>query len=224
MSECARCELLFPSVRAFDAHLMGKHGVNDGPERRRCLTIPEMTARGWRQNARGWWANNRPTPIALKADRERNHVRFPRVLSLRSVFDYLKRAYPAEPQPVKRIDRALSFLEDLGFWFVWTGRAGGLQCRSCLKVYVRSGQAANHKCPSGPLEATSSERAKSPRQSLEGSSVPDRMSWDLPEAETSFEHVKKAVDSHDLPEREMSAEGVDLPIEVGGLLRAGHAK
>lgn len=73
---------------------------------------------------------------ALKADLKRNHVRFPRVLSLRSVYDYLKRAYSAEPQPVKRIDEGLTFLEDHGFWFV-----GGLQCVSCMKVYERSGEA-----------------------------------------------------------------------------------
>lgn len=129
-------------------------------------------------------------------------VRLPRHLSLHSVFNYLKRAYPAEPQPVKRIIQALTFLEDRGFWFVSIGD-GGLECRGCGMVYVRTGFAANHKCSSRPLSATSFDRAKSPRQSLEGSSVPDRVSWDLPEAATSFEHVKKASDGQDLSEHEL---------------------
>lgn len=155
----------------------------------------------------------------LKADLKRNHVRFPRVLSLRSVYDYLKRAYSAEPQPVKRINEALTFLEDRGFWFVEK-----LQCRSCLKVYVHSGHAAKHKCSSRPLGGTSSERAKSPHQPLEDPEVSDRMSWDLPDAETSFEHVTEATDGQPSSEPEPSAEDGDLCIEVVGLQRAGRSE
>ncbi len=130
---------------------------------------------------------------ALKADLKRNYVRFPRVLSLRSVFDYLKRAYPAEPQPGKRITEALTFLEDRGFWFVGKGD-GGLECRGCGMAYVRSGNASNHRCSSASLGATSFERAKSQREALEGPAISERMSWDLPEVETSFEHVTEAPD------------------------------
>lgn len=219
-SECVGCELEFPSVRAFDAHRVGKQGVNDGPERRRCLTIPEMAAKGWRQNARGWWANGRPMPSALRTDQKRDHVRFPRVLSLRAVFEYLSRAYPAAPQP-KRIEEGETFLQELGLSCVWTGKEFGLECCSCGMVYVRSGTAGNHKC-SEPLGATSFERAKSTHQALEGSSVPEGVSWDLPEAETSFEHVTGATDGQRSSERELIVEDVDLPIEVVGLQRAGR--
>jgi hypothetical protein len=152
---------------------------------------------------------------ALKADPKRIYVRFPRLLSLRSAYDYLKRAYPAEPQPVKRIDEGLTFLEDHGFWFV-----GGLQCVSCMKVYQRSGNAAKHKCSSRPRGATSSELAKRQHQPLEASEVSDRMSWDLPNAETSFEHVTEATDGQPSSEPEPSPEDVDFPIEVVGLQRA----
>lgn len=156
---------------------------------------------------------------ALKADLKRNYVRFPRVLSLRSVYDYLKRAYSAEPQPVKRINEALTFLEDRGFWFVEQ-----LQCRSCLKVYKSSGHAAKHKCSSGPLGGTSSERAKSPHQPLEAPEVSDRMSWDLRVAETSFEHVTETADGQPSSEGELSAEEDDLHIEVVGLQRTGRSE
>jgi hypothetical protein len=125
---------------------------------------------------------------------KRQRVRFPRHRSLKSVFAYLKRAYPVEPQPVKGINDVLTFLEDLGFWFVWTGDEWGLQCRGCGMDYVRIGHAGNHKCSPGPLGAASSDRAKRPEQPLEGSAVPETMSWDLRDAGTTFEHAKDAVD------------------------------
>lgn len=75
----------------------------------------------------------------------RGQVRFPRVLTLDSVYDFLKRAYPAEPQPVERITDALTYLEDRGFWFV-TCEGEKLQCRGCMKVYGSSGNAEKHKC------------------------------------------------------------------------------
>jgi len=129
---------------------------------------------------------------ALKTDPRRDCVRFPRVLGLRSAFEYLSRAYPAVLQP-RRIEEGETFLEQLGFWCVWTGKEFGLECRSCGMVYVRSGNARNHKC-SGPLGATSFERAKSAREALEGPATSERMSWDPPEVETSFEHVTEAPD------------------------------
>jgi hypothetical protein len=151
-------------------------------------------------------------------------VRFPRHLSLHSVFDYLKRAHPAVPQPVKRINEALTFLEDLGFWFVWTGAEWGLQCRGCGMAYVRSGHTRNHKCSSGPLGATSSELAKNPQAPLEASEVSDPMLRDRPDAETSFEHVKEATDGQPSSEPDLSAEDVHFPIEVVALQRAGPSE
>jgi hypothetical protein len=129
------------------------------------------------------------------------------------VFDYLKRAYPAEPQPVRRIDEAVTYLVGLGFSFVWTGSDWGLECRSCMTVYIRSGHAGNHRCSSGPLVATSSERAKQSPDALEGSSVPDRMSWDLSEAELGFEHVKDASGGQDPSELDLPSEDIDRRIK-----------
>jgi hypothetical protein len=129
---------------------------------------------------------------AFKADPKRD-VRFPRVLTLKSVFEYLSRAYAAAPQP-KRIVEGETFLEALGFSCVWTGEDWGLECRGCGMAYVRSGNASNHKCSSASLGATSFERAKSPREALEGPAIGERMSWDPPEVETSFEHVTEAPD------------------------------
>jgi hypothetical protein len=120
------------------------------------------------------------------------HVRWPQLLSVRSAFAYLSRAYPAEPQP-KRIDEAVGFLADAGFWFVWTGEGWGLECRVCGAVYIRSGHAANHNC-SGRLGATSFERAKSGHEALEASELPDRVTWDLPDSEMGFEQVTQPTD------------------------------
>lgn len=66
-SECAACGAVFAGVRAFDAHRVGPF-IRGG---RRCLTPPEMQARGMAQDARGWWmlpaSTNRPVL------RNRNH-------------------------------------------------------------------------------------------------------------------------------------------------------
>lgn len=161
---------------------------------------------------------------ALNAGPNRNHVRFPRILSLQSVFDYLRRAYPAEPQPVKRIDEGVTYLAALGVWFVWTGREWGLECRGCMRVYIRSGHAGNHKCSAEPLAAGSFELAKRPHPPLAGSSVPDRMSWDLPEAETSFEQIKQAANRQPMSDREGTAVDASLPVEVGALERGGRSE
>jgi hypothetical protein len=104
----------------------------------------------------------------------RSHVRFPGDLGLRSVFGYLSRAYAAEPQPVSRINEGLTFLGELGFEFVWTGENWGLQCRLCGKVYMGSGRAKSHKCPSDLVDAASSERAK---RTLGGPGAPPGAEW-----------------------------------------------
>jgi hypothetical protein len=148
-------------------------------------------------------------------------VRLPRHRSLKSVFAYLKRAYPAEPQPVRSNNESLTFLEELGFHFVG---GGVLECTGCGKTYRLSGHAGNHKCSSGPLGATRSERAKSRHQPLEAPGVSHPMSWDCPDAETSFEHVKEAPDGQPSSESDLSAEDVDFPIEVVGLQRSGRSE
>lgn len=48
--QCATCGECFGSVRGFDRHRIGTVGEPD----RRCLTVPEMIANGWRRNARGF--------------------------------------------------------------------------------------------------------------------------------------------------------------------------
>jgi hypothetical protein len=81
MNECASCHLDFGSVRAFDAHRVGKHeytyseGAKMDPIRedgRRCLTVDEMTTmqKGGHtyfvKNAKGRWS------IASDLERARN--------------------------------------------------------------------------------------------------------------------------------------------------------
>jgi hypothetical protein len=50
VSQCGACGLIFKSVHAFDAHRVGKHGVN-----RRCMTVTELRASGMEPNQRGQW-------------------------------------------------------------------------------------------------------------------------------------------------------------------------
>lgn len=47
---CSGCGEIFNSTSVFDRHRIGTAGVN-----RRCLTVEEMTARGFSRNARGFW-------------------------------------------------------------------------------------------------------------------------------------------------------------------------
>lgn len=48
--QCTVCGEVFSRERAFDRHRVGEHGVN-----RRCLTLGEMRARGWKRNKAGVW-------------------------------------------------------------------------------------------------------------------------------------------------------------------------
>ena len=52
--QCCGCGEYFNGERGFDRHRVGVHGVN-----RRCLTVAEMTARGWYRNAAGFLAMTR---------------------------------------------------------------------------------------------------------------------------------------------------------------------
>ena len=52
--QCCGCGEYFNGERGFDRHRVGVHGVN-----RRCLSIAEMTARGWYRNAAGFLAMTR---------------------------------------------------------------------------------------------------------------------------------------------------------------------
>ena len=77
MNVCGPCGLDFSSVRAFDAHRVGKHaftyieGLRMNPPRedgRRCLRVDELHAAGFAQNTRGRWG--------LVAHMDRAHQRF----------------------------------------------------------------------------------------------------------------------------------------------------
>jgi len=61
--QCATCGLPFNSVTAFDRHRIGS--FEDATNPRRCLTAPELTAKGFTRNAGGWWITKRRTaPVA----------------------------------------------------------------------------------------------------------------------------------------------------------------
>ncbi len=59
------------------------------------------------------------------------------------VLAYLERRYVAVPQPLKEIERALTYAHERGFWYV---SPGALECTNCSKVYFRAGHAENHRC------------------------------------------------------------------------------
>ncbi|WP_424949181.1 hypothetical protein [Comamonas terrigena] len=56
-NQCPTCHLYFNSTTAFEAHRTGTYGVD-----RRCLTIPEMEAKGMVISKEGFWmTKSRPT-------------------------------------------------------------------------------------------------------------------------------------------------------------------
>jgi hypothetical protein len=68
MNLCRSCNQDFSSVAMFDRHRVGKHaylyreGLNMDPPRedgRRCLSVEEMTGKGWERDRRGRWSDPR---------------------------------------------------------------------------------------------------------------------------------------------------------------------
>ena len=64
LNQCGACGHDFTSLRLFDAHRVGRHeytyaeGVVMEPMRedgRRCLSEPEMLAKGWQYDGKGRW-------------------------------------------------------------------------------------------------------------------------------------------------------------------------
>jgi hypothetical protein len=55
MFQCRACDTKFRSEAAFNMHRTGKHGIPDGPERRRCMDEWEMLDKGMGQNGAGLW-------------------------------------------------------------------------------------------------------------------------------------------------------------------------
>lgn len=59
--QCGACGQFFSSVREFDRHRVGSYGEHaHDPGTRRCLTVAELDARGWRIDARGFRMQSRP--------------------------------------------------------------------------------------------------------------------------------------------------------------------
>ena len=58
MMQCRSCDLKFRSEGAFNMHRTGKHWLNDGPERRRCMDEIEMLDKGMAKNAGGVWVTS----------------------------------------------------------------------------------------------------------------------------------------------------------------------
>jgi hypothetical protein len=58
--QCTSCGECFNRERVFQRHRVGVHGVD-----RRCLSIAEMTVRGWRRNAAGFWVMDGPARAAF---------------------------------------------------------------------------------------------------------------------------------------------------------------
>lgn len=52
---CAACHCTFTGTYSGDMHRVGRHDQATGPDRRRCLSVEEMTALGMAQNKFGVW-------------------------------------------------------------------------------------------------------------------------------------------------------------------------
>lgn len=52
---CSGCGEYFNRSSTFTAHRVGPYAPINRPNTRRCLTVAEMQAKGWRLNAAGFW-------------------------------------------------------------------------------------------------------------------------------------------------------------------------
>lgn len=52
---CPECHETFTRTKAGDKPRTGRHGVAEGPDRRRCMTTAELSAKGMTQNSKGYW-------------------------------------------------------------------------------------------------------------------------------------------------------------------------
>lgn len=59
--QCVACGMFFTSRREFDRHRTGDYArPGEWQGNRRCLTLAELLAKGWRTNERGLWMQGRP--------------------------------------------------------------------------------------------------------------------------------------------------------------------
>ena len=56
---CTVCHETFNGTCAGDMHRVGQHGVKEGPDRRRCLTVDEMLTKGMTRNHHGYWTQGK---------------------------------------------------------------------------------------------------------------------------------------------------------------------
>ena len=63
---CPVCHETFGGTRAGDMHRVGRHGVTEGPDHRRCLTPTEMEAKGMTQARAGIWGTGYDTPESFR--------------------------------------------------------------------------------------------------------------------------------------------------------------
>jgi hypothetical protein len=62
---CSGCGEHFNSASAFDRHRTGTYGTSRHSGTRRCLTVPEMQARGWLKNGAEFWVMGKRPPNAV---------------------------------------------------------------------------------------------------------------------------------------------------------------
>jgi hypothetical protein len=59
-NQCQGCKEFFNSIKAFDMHRTGKHGVD-----RRCMTVEEMINKGMSLNASDFWITEKKSKELL---------------------------------------------------------------------------------------------------------------------------------------------------------------
>ena len=59
IEHCTICHETFTGSTAGDMHRTGDHAINEGPDRRRCLSMYEMYEKGMARNDRGVWTTGR---------------------------------------------------------------------------------------------------------------------------------------------------------------------
>ena len=64
-NQCTVCGEMFNSSSAFERHRTGSYGKPGVPSKRRCLTVPEMLAKGYEKNAAFFWTRG-SNPLFLE--------------------------------------------------------------------------------------------------------------------------------------------------------------
>ena len=59
IEHCPSCHQTFTGASSGDMHRVGDHAVFEGRDRRRCLSVEEMTGKGMVRNDRGHWTTGK---------------------------------------------------------------------------------------------------------------------------------------------------------------------